>query len=225
MARSASQDPVDRFRFQIEIFEDAQSFSFSNTLTVNDSPGSIRAGFSEATLPKANVGEIKYRENIDSQRYIKKPGLVTFDPIVFRRGSTDNRDLYNWYTLVNNDINALSVANELLASVAIPPVYPAGFRKDLKITSYDRAGNPVKSWLVFNAWPTGYKGGNDFSSAAEEKLIEEITLSYEAFVELPGNGDVKEAEKESKKAAADSSIVAAAGIAIGGGKNGGIFGG
>lgn len=224
MARSASQDPVEKFRFLVVIFEGSKAF-FSNASPTGDTDSSIKAGFSEVILPKANVNEIKYRENVDAQRYIKKPGLVSFDPIILRRGSTDGRDLYNWYKLVNNDINSISVANEIAGNLGVPPVYPTEFRKDLRITSLDRTGAPVKSWLVFNAFPTGYKGGNDFSASTDEKLIEELTLTYEAFVELPGDGNLDEANAESVKAAKEASIVFAIGLGVGGGKNGGIFGG
>lgn len=206
MARGSSEDPIEKFRFRITVIsfdvasisdtgvelnlqstlETIAGLSDSNT-AFRQSIGVIsRAGFQSCDLPKVNIGEIAYRENIDNQRSIKVPGLVKYDPITLSRGVTKNRDLYDWYRLVNEEIALLSVANELTKDVKFSPTQSDKFRKDIVIECLDRKGNPIKGWYLFNAWPTVYTPGNGLAANSEEKLIESITLTYEFFLELEG---------------------------------------
>lgn len=198
MARSSKVDPVDKFRFRVSVISiDLSVTGAVETLAQAAAPQTVvrslavlsRAGFHEVQLPKANVSEISYRENIDNQRFSKIPGLVKYDPITLRRGVTTNRDFYDWYRLVNEELALLSVAQELNQDSKYSPTQTANFRKDVVIEVLNRAGDPVKAWYLFNAWPSGYKPGNDLSATAEEKLIEEITLTYEFFLELEGGLD------------------------------------
>jgi phage tail-like protein len=143
-------------------------------------------GFSEVTLPRTTISEIPYRENIDGYRFQKTPGLVRYDPITLKRGVTKSRDLYDWLRLVNDELALLGVANELVGSVRKGPKQSEGFRKDVIIEVLDREGKAVKGWYLFNAWPTSYKPGDDLSAQTEDKLVEELTLTYELFLELEG---------------------------------------
>jgi len=182
-----------------------------------------RAGFSEVVLPSAKINEISYRENIDNQRFSKGPGLVTFEPVTLRRGVTyqeskignsssfknheANRDLYSWYKQVNNDSLLFGVAQELARGSIKPPKQNENFRKEVIIVAHNRRGEPVKQWVLFNAFPIAYKGGDDFdASADQQKLIEEITLTYEFFVELGGDivkGFAKEFARDALEATVD----------------------
>ena len=202
MARSSAEDPIEKFRFTVTVFSldlsvsgafDALGLIGSSLLPSKGGKELAskfavlsKNGFSEITLPKANVSEINYRENTDSQRFIKIPGLARYEPISLRRGVTDNRNLYNWYRLVNDDTLLRSAAAELSQDHVAPPTQTDTFRKEVLITGHDRSGNVTKQWMLFNAFPISYKGGNDFKSDSDEKLIEEITLTYESFLEVAG---------------------------------------
>lgn len=195
MARSSVKDPVDKFRFKVSVI----SVSASLTGVVETIAGAIgnnnlailsRAGFSEIQLPKANVTEMSYRENIDNQRFSKIPGLVKYDPITLRRGVTRSKDFYDWYRLVNEELALANVAQELNQDAKYTPVQSENFRKDMIIEVMDRAGRTVKAWYLFNCWPIAYKPGNDLVASSEEKLIEEFTLTYEYFLET----EVKQGE-------------------------------
>ena len=163
-----------------------------------------RMGFSEVTLPKVNVTEISYRENIDNPRFMKMPGLVKYDNITLRRGVTSNRDLYDWFRLVNDELILLATAQELSKDRKFPTTQSDGFRKDIVIEVLDREGNSIKGWYLFNAWPVSYKPGNDLNASAEEKLIEELSLTYELFLELEGG--LKGFAKEIAKNVAESAV-------------------
>lgn len=192
MARSSISDPIEKFRFKVSVISVSANLvgaveTIAAFADANNEARKLailsRSGFQEIILPKANVTEIPYRENIDNQRFSKIPGLVKYDPITLRRGVTRSRDLYDWYRLVNEELGLTSVAQELNQDAKYTPVQSENFRKDLIIEAMDRKGNTVKAWYIFNAWPISYKPGNDLNANSEEKLIEEISLTYEYFLE------------------------------------------
>lgn len=208
MARSAVQDPVEKYRFRITVISiDLSLSALADAVgAVGDNPLGVitRAGFSQINLPKVNVKTMTYRENIDNPRFLKMPGLSTYDKVTLSRGVTGSKDLYDWYRLVNDEMALLAVAQELGRDSRFSPRQSARFRKDVIIEVLGRdegVGNNdaqvVKGWFLFNAFPTGYKGGNDLDAMNEEKLIEELTLDYEMFLEFDGGveGFAKELAK------------------------------
>ncbi len=211
MARSSKVDPVDKFRFRVTVL--AIDLSVTGAIDTLSNLGSgpheglkliTRAGFSRVTSPKATINEINYRENIDNTRFIKVPGLAKYEPVSLSRGVTANRNLYDWYRLVNEEIALLTTAQELSKDAQFSVAQTDNFRKDVVIEVLDREGNPVKSWYLFNAWPISYTPGNDLDASSEEKLVEELTLTYEFFLELEGGieGFAKEIAKGAVTAAA-----------------------
>jgi phage tail-like protein len=185
MARVATSDPYDKFRFRVTILQNIEmTFSSSTVSDAADSDLFNRAGFSEVSIPKANITEIKYRENVNGQGFIKKPGLVTYDPISLKRGSTASKDFFNWYRAVNNDGSTINVFTEALAGASFIPFQDPNFRRDLVISVIDREGRYTKHWVIFNAFPISHKGGNDLDSKSEDKLIEELVITYEGYVEV-----------------------------------------
>lgn len=200
MARSGAVDPVDKFRFRVTVISlDLSVTSGLETIAGLSGGGTFfkdklaifsRAGFSSINLPKVTVGEMTYRENIDNLRSSKIPGLVKYDPITLSRGVTKNRDMYDWFRLVNEELALLTTFNEVGGrDLQFAPKQSDTFRKDIIIEVLDREGQPVKAWYLFNAWPSSYFPGNDLNASVEEKLIETMTLTYENFLELEGGPD------------------------------------
>lgn len=200
MARTASNDPLEKFRFRVTVVSlDLSVDSAITTIAGLSSGGTVandrlailnRAGFSKiAPMPKATVKAMTYRENIDNLRSIKVPGLVTYNDVTLSRGVTQNRNLYDWFRLVNEEIALLTAANEFVRDQNFVPTQSATFRKDVIIEVLDREGTPVKAWYLFNAWPTSYTPGDSLDASDESKLVEEITLTYENFIELEGGAD------------------------------------
>ena len=195
MARSASRDPLEKFRFRVTVIavspnltgvvETIGSLSGQGTVLKNFAVLG-RVGFSEIDPPRATISEIPYRENIDGYRFTKTPGLVRYDPVTLKRGVTKSRDLHDWMRQVNDELALLTTANELVGNVKKGPKQSENFRKDVVIEVLDREGNPIKGWYLFNAWPTSYKPGDSLNASAEEKLVEEMQLTYEVFLELEG---------------------------------------
>lgn len=213
MARSSKSDPVEKFRFRVTVL--SIDLSITGAVDALANIGSSqhaglklisRAGFSKVSTPKATINEISYRENIDNTRFIKVPGLAKYEPVSLSRGVTTNRNLYDWYRLVNEEIALLATAQELSKDTQFSVSQSDNFRKDVIIEVLDREGKPVKAWYLFNAWPISYSPGNDLDASSEEKLVEELTLTYEFFLELEGgiDGFIKEIGKGAATLAAST---------------------
>lgn len=191
MARSSSNDPIDKFRFIVTIFAPSKALVAINATSSLVTGGDIalgRAGFSMATLPEAKVSTMKYRENIDGLSPRKLAGLTEYEPIVFKRGAFQDTQLFNLFVDTNEEASSLNSFNTALASgLGGLSFQNSRYRKDLLLSSLDRAGNFTKHWYISNAFVSGYKGGNDLDAQADEKLIEEITFDYEFFIEVLGD--------------------------------------
>jgi len=210
MARSSVTEPVEKFRFKVTFLSLGFDANFEELV--------IPAGFTEVTIPKANVNVMEYRENSDMNRTIKIPGLISYDPVVLRKGVTTDKSLYNWYKQVHNDVTNLSAANEVLAGINIVPVHSPDFRREMLITSLDREGNAVKHWMCFNCFPVSYQGGDSFNAQDNGKLIEELTITYEAMAELQGKtvlDAIQDLTEESTKAGIEAIRNAIKGAVIG----------
>jgi len=217
MARSASVDPIEKFRFNVTVLNlDISTTAAAETLATalvefggTDARGvgkyfSIlgRAGFASVTPPKLTTTVMEYRENLDNFRITKAAGITRYEPVTLSRGVTDgifSRDLYNWHRLVNNEMALMSVSNELTRDVNIVPKQKLEYRRDVVISVQDREGKSIKQWILFNAWPIAYTPGDSLDALSNDKLIEDLTLTYEFFIELEGglDGFIKETLRDS----------------------------
>lgn len=234
MARSSTSDPVEKFRFLVTIFQPSSAFIATNagtSLVAGGSVGAVagRAGFKEVSLPEAKVTTIRYRENIDGLSSRKMAGLVEYSPIVMKRGTMSDTQLFTLFTDTDNEASALNIFSSALASsLGALPFQNARYRKDLLISSLDRTGAYVKHWYVSNAFVTGYKGGNDLDALIDEKLMEEITFDYEFFIEVLGDSVTAALNNVSQAAATAAaqqaaSKAASVGIGVAGSAVGSLF--
>jgi len=214
MARSSNVDAVERFRFNVYVFN--VGFDLSNI--AKNFTGFLRAGFTEVTLPRQSTGVMEYRENVDQAHPQLIPGLTRFEPIVLRRGVTSSSDFFRWAKDTHNPSSIVSTAIQRLSgdASAAPPAQTADFRRDVLIVVYGRGGgvqteDPTgisqrvtgvagaasaafglntlgdvkKAWLLRDAWVSSYKPGDDLSATEDTtKLVEEIELRYESFEEI-----------------------------------------
>ena len=181
MARSSTNEPLEKFRFSISWSADAEGTVL------------VRAGFHDAQLPKRATNKGTYREGTDRDINQLFPGLSSMEDVVLSRGLLPNgsgagaNEFYKWMSAVH----APSDGNDTVATT----VRPAGaashaYRKDVTITQLDREGAPSRQWKLHNAWPTNFVPGSDLNAGEDgEKSLEQLTLAYEDFQELsPTNG-------------------------------------
>jgi len=170
MARSSKIDAVESFRFTVS-FE-----------------GMTRAGFSEVSAPKATYGKGEYREGNSPEVMQLHAGLMKCEDVTLSRGVITNQDMYTWAKQVfdNEKLpSGLPVAgqgpNAALFAGSVE------YKRDVTITLYHRGGQPVKQWVLYNAFPVSFSPGSDMSGSEDtEKAVEELVLAYENFTELSG---------------------------------------
>lgn len=212
MARSSDLDAIEKFRFNVFVF----NTTFDPAALIQNFTGFLRAGFSEVTLPRQNTGSIEYRENIDPTHPQQVAGITRYEPVILRRGVTNSSDFFRWAKDVHNSSVVATTGILRLKSGELPPSEVSAYRRDIMIVSYGRGGaqqveeptgtvnrlinvagaatsgfglTPLgdvkKAWLLRDAWVSSYKPGDDLSASGDDsKLIEEVEVKYESFDEI-----------------------------------------
>jgi phage tail-like protein len=95
------------------------------------------ASFASCTGLSAEATVIEYREGTDRPYVRKIPGLHKFNPIVLKRGITDNRELWDWWHAVTTRKN---------------------FRRNGSIIVHAEDGSEAVRWNFFRGWPARWEG-------------------------------------------------------------------
>lgn len=183
MARLSSQDPLEKFRFKVEILTSAGD---SAATLVN-----LKAGFKEVQMPKRSTNKILYRDSLSPEIHMISPGLSNTEDITLSRGlvAADSFGFYYWASESHTGgptdaaFNHLAVVPYGSASGALN--YKDNMKKDLLITVFDRTGAPARAWKVYNAFVVNFIPGSDLNATEDsEKAMESITICYEDFEEV-----------------------------------------
>jgi phage tail-like protein len=138
-APTARHDPYKNFPFRVEI------------------EGLVSAGFTEVSGLSAEAEVIEYREGADMTPARKLPGLTKYENVTLKRGITDSRELFEWWTtVVNGKVQRRSVA----------------------ITLLDDDGTEVLRWVLHEAWIAKIEFG-DLEAEGNDVAIESIELAHE----------------------------------------------
>lgn len=177
MARSAANDPLEKFRFIVSWSESTDS----------EPTALVRAGFHDVQMPKRSTTKGTYREGNDIDVPQVFPGLSSMEDVVLSRGVVGNVDglasneMYKWMSAVHNPSAGHGSNDEVRDSSSASNL----FRKDVTITMLDRAGAPARSWILYQAFPINFVSGSDLNAAEDsDKSIESLTLAYEDFQEV-----------------------------------------
>lgn len=124
----------------------------------------ITAAFFKECSGFSNSSEVITHQAVDEQgRSVihKLPGDLTWDPLVLRRGITDDSTLWDWrQKVVDGKIEEARVNGA--------------------IVMYNAANEETARWTFINAWPSAWKGP-DVSSEDQSVAIEEITIAHEGL--------------------------------------------
>lgn len=177
MARPATKDPLDKFRW---------------TVTIEPQGGGpetfIRLGFTSVEVPEMSINTQSYPEGGNHVFPKKIIESVEYRPVTLMRGVTQNVDFHNWAI----EFIELLAGNQLFpAESSGNGNIPGEYRRDVRIEHRDRAGRVVKTYVLHNAFPTEYKPASDFSADADDMLsMEKLTLTYESFSIVLPEGSV-----------------------------------
>lgn len=198
MARSATVDTIEKFRFGVVWLSPAgtpgaleiNGNSVDNTALLQSSE-LAKAGFHDVQMPKRTTNKIQYREGNDPDIYSVSAGLTTMEDIVLSRGlvsSTTFREIEDWAHLVHasGDTTSTLTYNQ---SRSKRPTGSNDYRKEVLIFMFNRDGSVARAWKLYNAFPVSYVPGSDLNASEDgEKSLEQLTLAYEDFHQLTVTG-------------------------------------
>jgi phage tail-like protein len=121
--------------------------------------GITRAAFQECSGFDSTVDIVEHREGNDPSTPRKVPGMVKHSNITLKWGVTDDVELYEWHRQI--------ASGEIV-------------RKNGSIVLKDRAGEEVKRWNFFRAWPTKWTGPS-LNAESSEVSIETLELAHEGL--------------------------------------------
>jgi len=145
-------DPYRGYKFRVEI------------------DGFESAGFSKVSGLKSATEITEYREGTDEATPHKLPGLTTYENITLERGVSIDKDFQTWRAQVKEARDGDGSSAE---GVPTPE-----FRKDIAIQLYDKGGEKVKEWEIYDAWPAEDEI-DDLDAASSDVLIGRLVLAHE----------------------------------------------
>jgi phage tail-like protein len=161
MARAASIDKLDKFRFKVTI------------------PGFTKMGFTSVESPSVQIGTTEYHEggaHLYPRQIVDK---AQYKPITLQRGVCNNIDFFNWIVDIF-DIQLPNGANATNAANAPNPVLD--YRREIIIEHLDRVGRTIKQYNLFNCIPVEFVPASDFAADGDDGFsIEKLVLKYESF--------------------------------------------
>ena len=113
---------------------------------------------------------IDEREGLDPNISRISPGLTRYEPIVIKRGITQDRAFEDWADKVWEFGAGLGTEVEL-----------SSYRKDVIVDLYNEAGQTVMSWKVYRAWPSEYVALEVLNANKGDIAVESITLQHEGW--------------------------------------------
>lgn len=125
------------------------------------------AWFSAISSLEAEIGVVEQFEGGQLTAADKSLGLVKFADLTLSIGTTNNRELYDWW---------LQVVNVAANSGLVDALY----KKNLAIVQKDRDGSTKRRWTLYDAFPMKFKAG-EWDASAEENVVQEMTLAYRYF--------------------------------------------
>lgn len=189
MARSELRDPLDKFRWIVQI----DDFS--------------RSGFVACSTPSYKINTTTYAEGGSHLNPRQITDSIEYTPVTLTRGVTSDTSFNKWATgqfdIVQNnrnngffsvsDVNTDSIEGFLgtVGDFALNAISPSNvqtnnpglqYRRDVKIKHVNRAGQTVAIYTLFDAYPIEYKPASDFEANDDEGFsIETLILAYEGF--------------------------------------------
>lgn len=159
MARPSNKDPLDKFRWSVSI------------------DGFTRLGFTSVDVPSMTVSSKSYAEGGSHLFPRKIIDTVNYSPVTMQRGVTGDSSFLEWARSIFNPILGVVGADGTTPSDGTPE-----YRRDVVISHLDRAGRPVVTYTLHNAYPIEYKPASEFSADADDTFsIEKLVLDYESF--------------------------------------------
>jgi len=153
-ARTSQFDPFRKFKFRIKI---------NNVLI---------AGLTKCSALTISVESKEFRSGEMDSFKQKLPGMCSFEAITLEQGVTTDETLMAWATAIANFVKNKGTDAEKT---------PDDFRKDLDIEIYNLNNVKVKSYRVYNCWPSKYTTVPDLDANSGDVMIQTLVLENEGI--------------------------------------------
>ncbi len=124
------------------------------------------AGFQKYNELSIEMAKVQYSQG-GSLIPNKSPGRLTFSDVTLERGTTQDRDLFDWFQDVTITSSGLGLTY-------------VTYKRNPDIDQQDGDGTTLRRWSLSRAWPVKFVT-DDRDCEAEESLIESATLTYDYF--------------------------------------------
>ncbi len=122
--------------------------------------GLPRGAFSEVSGLSAEITAVEYREGTDKQQNMREmPGLAKFSNLLFKRGYTDDKTLWQWYVNIYNG---------------------QPDRRNVTVVLLNERREQVLRWNAENAWIRKIEGPS-FKASGNEVAMESMELVHEGL--------------------------------------------
>lgn len=163
MPRSATFDPVDRFRWRVYVVNPAGAVF-------------ARAGFTSCSTPAITINYNTYPEGGSHMNPRKIADGAIFKPITMRRGVVKGNGADDFVKWMESAYKALNPS----PGDGLAPQY----RNDMVIEQLDRDATVVKRWYLRHCVPTFYEPASDFDAMGDNSVsVETLTFEYEGMEE------------------------------------------
>ena len=143
--------PLHVFRFEL---------SFKRVAGTGGTEQVCNGAFAECTGLEATMEPKVIKAGGANYGAVQRPGPVTFATVILKRGMTSNRDLFQWFQLVNGGSTA--------------------YRLSAEIEMRDTNGDTVVTWGLDRCLPVKFKAA-DLNAKGGEVGIEELHLAHEGL--------------------------------------------
>lgn len=144
------------------LFQSAGALSMSFLLEIDG----LKIGrFSAVSGLQMKIEVETYKEGGENKFEHQFPGRVTWDNLVFKRGITNDDNLFKWFdSTVGSGFEKSSKFS----------------RRTAGITMISADGKRLRSWKVVDAFPVRWKGP-DFDASTQEVPTEELEVAHHGF--------------------------------------------
>lgn len=125
------------------------------------------------------VDVVKFRAgNAQSPASELMPGRVTYDPVTFESGLTQDKAFQEWAGMLAR--NEWSTGDR-----AVEP----NFRRDVTVQVMDIDNKTaVREYVLHNAWVSKYQALGDLVGDANDVILESVEVQHEGFIRTDANG-------------------------------------
>ena len=131
--------------------------------TVEFDSQEVFGGFSDVSGLGTEITIAEYRNGNDPENHVRKiPGIHKVSDVTLKRGIINSKTIWEWISLIRRE----GVVGQ----------------KQVSITLFDEARDPVQKWILQGVIPMKYTGPTLAAKGGTDVAMEELVLSAEGLL-------------------------------------------